>query len=168
MRTLCAESSEAPLFYTLHASEQGAKKRTPLLLLNFFERSNPNDQAFTDSHRAVNGDCRLRFEIWGPIYPVPTVSDERPAVPSEDQVLDDLEDAVGQIRGATVESEVISVDSRIYIVLVEKDSELPVLYKVTYYLLDGEWVWCPRSHRDVKITESTDLGTSINLPTYGV
>ena len=87
--------------------------------------------------------CDSRYG--GPIYPVPTVSDERPAVPSEDQVLDDLEDAVGQIRGATVESEVISVDSRIYIVLVEKDSELPVLYKVTYYLLDGEWVCVPEA-----------------------
>ena len=85
--------------------------------------------------------CSERYG--GPIYPVPTIPEERPAVPSEDQVLDDLEDAVGQIRGAAVESEIISVDSRIYIVLVEKDSELPVLYKVTYYLLDGEWVCVP-------------------------
>ena len=85
--------------------------------------------------------CDSRYG--GPIFPVPPILDERPAVPSEDQVLDDLEDAVGQIRGATVDSEVISVDSRIYIVLVEKDSDLPVLYKVTYYLLDGEWVCVP-------------------------
>ena len=85
--------------------------------------------------------CDSRYG--GPIYPVPPILDERPAVPSDAQVLDDLEDAVGQIRGATVDSEVISVDSRIYIVLVEKDSDLPVLYKVTYYLLDGEWVCVP-------------------------
>ena len=85
--------------------------------------------------------CDSRYG--GPIYPVPTVSDERPAVPSDAQVLDDLEDAVGQITGASVKSEVISVDSRIYIVLVEKDSEVPVLFKITYYLLDNEWVCVP-------------------------
>ena len=75
-------------------------------------------------------------EIWGTHFSSPhSFPIERPAVPAEDQVLDDLEDAQsGRLRGATVDSEVISVDSRIYIVLVEKDSEVPVVYKVTYYL----------------------------------
>ena len=79
----------------------------------------------------------------GPIYPVPHIPDERPAVPSDSQVMTDLQDVFGQIAGVEIESEIISVDSRVYIVIVDKDSESPIFYKVTYYLLDGEWVCIP-------------------------
>ena len=131
-------------FFTPYMQASKAQKRERLcFLLNFFERSNPNIKhlliAIVLSMVIIGCDSRYG----GPIFPVPPILDERPAVPSDAQVLDDLEDAVGQITGASVKSEVISVDSRIYIVLVEKDSDLPVLYKVTYYLLDGEWVCVP-------------------------
>ena len=79
----------------------------------------------------------------GPIYPVPHIPDERPAVPSDSQVMTDLQDVFGQIASVEIESEIISVDSRVYIVIVDKDSESPIFYKVTYYLLDGEWVCIP-------------------------
>ena len=85
--------------------------------------------------------CSERYG--GPIYPVPHIPDERPAVPSDSQVMTDLQDVLGQIAGVEIESEIISVDSRVYIVIVDRDSERPVFYKVTYYLLDGEWVCIP-------------------------
>ena len=85
--------------------------------------------------------CSERYG--GPIFPVPHIPDERPAAPSESQVMTDLQDALGQIAGVEIESEIISVDSRVYIVIVDRDSERPVFYKVTYYLLDGEWVCIP-------------------------
>ena len=85
--------------------------------------------------------CSERYG--GPIYPVPHIPDERPAVPSDSQVMTDLQDVLGQIASVEIESEIISVDSRVYIVIVDKDSESPIFYKVTYYLLDGEWVCIP-------------------------
>jgi hypothetical protein len=85
--------------------------------------------------------CDSRYG--GPIYPVPHIPDERPAVPSDSQVMTDLQDVFGQIASVEIESEIISVDSRVYIVIVDKDSESPIFYKVTYYLLDGEWVCIP-------------------------
>ena len=85
--------------------------------------------------------CSERYG--GPIFPVPSIPAEHPSVPSDAQVLNDLQEAIGQIASIEVESEVISVESRIYIVLVGKDSESPALYKVTYFLLDGEWICVP-------------------------
>ena len=85
--------------------------------------------------------CSERYG--GPIFPVPTIPDEQPSAPSDAQVMTDLQDVVGQIAGVEIESEIISVDSRVYIVIVDRDSERPVFYKVTYYLLDGEWVCVP-------------------------
>ena len=55
----------------------------------------------------------------------------------------DLQDVVGQFAGVEIESEVISIDSRVYVVIIDKDSESPIVYKVTYYLLDNEWVCIP-------------------------
>ena len=85
--------------------------------------------------------CDSRYG--GPIYPVPHIPDERPSVPSEQQVITDLSELHGEHVSAEIESEIISVDSRVYIVIVDKDSESPVFFKVTYYLLDGEWVCIP-------------------------
>ena len=65
--------------------------------------------------------CSERYG--GPIYPVPHIPDERPAVPSDSQVMTDLQDVLGQIAGVEIESEIISVDSRVYIVIVDRDSE---------------------------------------------
>ena len=87
--------------------------------------------------------CSERYG--GPIYPVPHIPDERPAVPSDSQVMTDLQDVFGQIASVEIESEIISVDSRVYIVIVDRDSERPVFYKVTYYYLDGEWVCIPEA-----------------------
>ena len=85
--------------------------------------------------------CSERYG--GPIFPVPSIPAEHPSVPSDAQVLNDLQEAIGQIASVEIESEIISVDSRVYIVIVDKDSESPIFYKVTYYLLDGEWVCIP-------------------------
>jgi hypothetical protein len=85
--------------------------------------------------------CSERYG--GPIFPVPTIPNERPSAPTNAQVMTDLQDVTGQVAGVEIESEIISVDSRVYIVIVDKDSESPIFYKVTYYLLDGEWVCIP-------------------------
>ena len=85
--------------------------------------------------------CSERYG--GPIFPVPSIPAEHPSVPSDAQVLNDLQEAIGQIASVEIESEIISVDSRVYIVIDDKDSESPIFYKVTYYLLDGEWVCIP-------------------------
>ena len=89
----------------------------------------------------VIAGCSERYG--GPIYPVPHIPDERPAVPSDSQVMTDLQEALGQIASVEIESKIISVDSRMYIVVVGPESEQPVFYKVTYYLLDGEWICIP-------------------------
>ena len=80
----------------------------------------------------------------GPIFPVPHIPAEHSEVPTEQQVMNDIQEVFdGAFVGAEIESEIISVDSRVYIVIVDRDSERPVFYKVTYYLLDGEWVCIP-------------------------
>ena len=88
--------------------------------------------------------CSERYG--GSIFPVPPIPVEQPSAPSEQQVMTDIQEVFdGAFVGAEIESEIISVDSRVYIVIVDKDSDTPVFYKVTYYLLDGEWVCIPEA-----------------------
>ena len=70
----------------------------------------------------------------------PLIVDERPAVPTEQQAMIDLQASHGQFVDVEIESEIISVDARVFVVIVGKDSESPVLYKVSYYLLDANWI----------------------------
>ena len=87
--------------------------------------------------------CSERYG--GPINPVPHIPDERPAVPSEDQVIEDLEASHGDYLSSEIVSEVHSVDARVYIVAVDNDTQTPVFFKVTYYFIDDAWVCIPEA-----------------------
>lgn len=84
----------------------------------------------------------------GPIFPVPTIPSELPAVPSESDVMSEIRKYHGKHLTGTIESEIFDVESRIYLVVIDRDSESPKFFKVTYYLLDTpdggkEWVCVP-------------------------
>lgn len=81
----------------------------------------------------------------GPIFPVPHIPDERPTVPSENEIVADINEAIGGNVDTEIVDEIFSVESRIYIVIVENGTDTPTFYKVTYYLLDGEWVCIPEA-----------------------
>lgn len=85
--------------------------------------------------------CSERYG--GSIYPQPYIPDERPAVPVEADVLADINEAIGANVQSEIVDEIISVESRVYIVIVENGSDTPTFYKVEYYLLNGEWVCIP-------------------------
>ena len=87
--------------------------------------------------------CSERYG--GSIFPVPHIPSERPAVPSESDVIADINEAIGANVQSEIVDEIISVESRVYIVIVENGSDTPTFYKVTYYLLDGEWVCIPEA-----------------------
>ena len=84
--------------------------------------------------------CSERYG--GNIFPIPTTPAERPANPSEHDVLDDLEAQYGNIVSAEIVEEVHSIESHVFFVRVQGDDE-DLWFKVTYYFVDGQWVCIP-------------------------
>ena len=66
------------------------------------------------------------------------VPDEHSAVPSEERVVNDLSQEYDFISSEVV-SAVHSVESHVYIVVVNDD----VFFKITYYFLENQWVYIP-------------------------
>ena len=86
--------------------------------------------------------CSERYG--GSMYPIPTIPDERPSNnPSEDDVIDDLKDFYSDIVSAELVEEVHSIESHVYFVKVERDGDVAMWFKVTYYFVDGQWVCIP-------------------------
>ena len=79
----------------------------------------------------------------GPIFPVPTIPSERPSVPTEDQVISDLKDQFSEQVSTEIVSTVHSIESHVFVVIVENGTEQPSCFKITYYLIDGEWISIP-------------------------
>ena len=77
--------------------------------------------------------CSERYT--GSIQKAPTLLDERPAVPSEQQVIADLRDQFGQNISTEIIFESETIEAHVFIVSIEQ-----VWFKVAYYLVDGDWI----------------------------
>ena len=85
--------------------------------------------------------CSERYG--GPIYPVPHIPSERPSVPSDSNVVADIQEQFGEQVSTEIVSTVHSIESHVFVVIVENGTEQPSCFKITYYLIDGQWVSIP-------------------------
>ena len=85
--------------------------------------------------------CSERYG--GPIFPVPTIPDERPSVPTNAQVINDLKDQFDEQVSTEIVSAIHSIESHVFVVIVENGTEQPSCFKITYYLIDGKFVSIP-------------------------
>lgn len=81
--------------------------------------------------------------VGGPIFPVPALPVEQPSVPTNKQVLADLNASHGDQLSSEIVSRVHDIESHTYIVVIESENAAPQVFRVTYFLLDGEWKCVP-------------------------
>ena len=81
-------------------------------------------------------------ERGGSIFPIPHIPDQRPANPSEHDVISDLEAQYGNIVSAEIVEEVHSIESHVFFVRVQGDDEY-LWFKITYYWVENQWVCIP-------------------------
>ena len=72
--------------------------------------------------------------------------DERPSLPSESEVMADLQNKYGSELSGSIASQTINAESHTFFVLIDTDApDSPELFRVTYFLIDGEYhVVCER------------------------
>ena len=81
-------------------------------------------------------------EYGGNIFPIPHTPDQRPANPSEHDVISDLEAQYGNIVSAEIVEEIHSIESHVFFVRVQADDE-DLWFKIQYYWVEGQWVCIP-------------------------
>ena len=82
-------------------------------------------------------------ERGGNMFPIPHIpTDERIQNPTEADVIGDLMEFYPDLVNAEVVEETHSVESHVFFVRVDSDGEI-VWFKITYYFLQGEWIFLP-------------------------